>query len=383
MVKSSIIEINSTMLESNIQFLQHHFGEEVRISSVVKGNAYGHGIEVVVPIIRNCGIDHFSVFNSDEARRVHSVVNGDATIMIMGFIADEDLDWVLENEIEFFISDILRANRVIDAYNRIKKKAHIHIEIETGLNRTGLDFESLKILADIIKKHPDIFHTKGLCTHYAGAESIANYVRIQHQIKTYNEILAWLNQQKIYPEIRHTACSAAAMTYPETRMDLMRIGILQYGFWPSKETFIHYIHNRKQKNDPLKRVIQWKTKVMAVKKIKQGEFIGYGNNFQAYNNMKIAVIPVGYCDGYSRTLSNRGKILINNERIAIIGMVNMNMILANVSKLPNVSPGDEVVIVGKQGNHQLSVASFSELSNQVNYELLTRLPQHIKRIKTV
>ncbi len=137
-------------------------------------------------------------------------------------------------------------------------------------------------------------------------------------------------------------------------------------------------HNKK---DPLRRVLRWKSKIMDVKQVKQGEFIGYGNFFQADKDMKIAIIPVGYYNGYSRSLSNQGKVLINNQRVSVIGMVNMNMIVGDVSKLKNVNIGDEVVIIGKQGKNQLSVASFSELSNQVNYELLTRLPQDINRIQ--
>jgi alanine racemase len=119
---------------------------------------------------------------------------------------------------------------------------------------------------------------------------------------------------------------------------------------------------------------------MDIKKVKQGEFIGYGNYYQAYKDMTIAIIPVGYYNGFSRALSNQGKVLINNQRVSVIGMVNMNMIVGDVTKLKNVNIGDEVVIIGKQGKHQLSVASFSELSNLVNYELLTRLPTDINRI---
>jgi alanine racemase len=233
----------------------------------------------------------------------------------------------------------------------------------------------------LLNKYPEYFQVKGLCTHFAGAESIANFVRIQYQIQRFKEIDKFLAGHGIKPEIKHTACSAAVIAYPETRMDMVRIGILQYGFWPSKETFIHYIHDKVNKRDPLQRVLKWKSEVMAVKKVKQGEFIGYGNNFMAYTDMKIAIIPIGYSDGYSRNLSNQGKVLINGERISIVGMVNMNMIIANVCKLPDVKPGDEVIIIGKQGKNQLSVASFSEMTNQVNYELLTRLPYQIKRQK--
>ncbi|MCB2219235.1 MAG: alanine racemase [Bacteroidetes bacterium] len=381
MSSSSTIEISNSAYLANLSFIRHLIGENVRFSSVVKGNAYGHGVEQIVPIAEKTGVDHFSVFSSLEARQVKKVASDDVTVMIMGFISDEDLHWVIDNNIEFFVSDPERIEKMLRVCRNKACMANIHLEIETGMNRTGLKFKELQDLLILLKKNKEYFNVKGLCTHYAGAESIANYVRIQKQIKRFKEIDRYLADHGINPEIRHTASSASAITYPQTRMDMVRIGILQYGFWPSRETFIHYIHDKTNKRDPLRRVLKWKSEVMSVKRVKQGEFIGYGNNYQAYKSMKIAIIPVGYCDGYSRNLSNQGKVLINNERISIIGMVNMNMIIANVSKLPDVKVGDEVVIIGKQGTHQLSVASFSELSNQVNYELLTRLPDKIHRQK--
>ncbi|MFU8842506.1 MAG: alanine racemase [Bacteroidales bacterium] len=381
MISTSTIEISSSAYRQNISFIRNLLGSRVEFSSVVKGNAYGHGISEIVPIAEEAGISHFSVFGSDEARQVKAVAKPTTRLMIMGYIGEDDMEWVVNQDIEMFISDLHRAEEVLKICKNCSKKAIIHVDVETGLNRLGLEKEELKQLVRLLKKYPEYFEVKGLCTHYAGAESIANYVRIQKQIKRFKEIEALLQEQGIVPEIKHTACSAAAITYPETRMDLVRIGILQYGFWPSKETFIHYIHDKVNKRDPLQRILKWKSEVMVVKKVRQGEFIGYGNNFMAYKDMKIAIIPIGYSDGYSRSLSNQGKVLINGERISVVGMVNMNMIIANVCKLPDVKKGDEVIIIGKQGNNQLSVASFSEMSKQVNYELLTRLPLKIHRKK--
>ena len=133
---ASVIEIKAKMLEKNIHFLKKIIGEDVIFSSVVKGNAYGHGIEVVVPVIRKCGIDHFSVFSSEEARRVYRVINGDASIMIMGYIAETDLKWVIDHNIEFFVSDIERVKKALAIWVETGKKANIHIEVATGMNRT-------------------------------------------------------------------------------------------------------------------------------------------------------------------------------------------------------------------------------------------------------
>lgn len=381
MQSTSIIELKKSAVKQNIRFIQSLVGDGVIFTSVVKGNAYGHGIEEIVPIIEKCNVSSFAVFSSGEAARVKKALQKKCTIIIFGYIPDEDIDWVVENEIECYISDSSRATKLFNASIKCNKKAIAHIDLETGMNRTGLNFDELQQTILIIKNNRENFHIRGICTHFAGAESISNYYRIQNQFKLYNELVEHIKKEGIVPDILHAACSASAITYPKTRLDMVRIGIMQYGFWPNNETFIHYIHNSENKKDPLRRVLRWKSKIMVVKLVTQGEFIGYGNFFQADKDMKIAIIPVGYYDGYSRSLSNQGKVLINNKRVSIIGMVNMNMIIADVSKLKNIDIGDEVVIIGKQGKNELSVASFSELSNQVNYELLTRLPQDISRIQ--
>lgn len=131
--------------------------------------------------------------------------------------------------------------------------------------------------------------------------------------------------------------------------------------------------------DPLKTVLSWKTRVMSVKKVQRGNFINYGNAFLATKNMSLATIPIGYYHGYNRSLSNFGYVLIHGRKAEVVGMVNMNMFMVNVSNIPAVKSGDEVVLIGRQGDMQITVASFSELSNMVNYELLARLPVQIPR----
>ena len=187
-------------------------------------------------------------------------------------------------------------------------------------------------------------------------------------------------ENNVAPGKRHTACSAAAMSYLKSRMDMVRIGIMQYGFWSSRETFIGYINNKEEKADPLHRIIRWKSHVMSTKSVKAGEFIGYGTSYLAQRDMKIATIPVGYSHGFSRGLSNQGRVLIHGNRIGVIGIVNMNLITVDITNIPEIKKGDEAVLIGTQGDLTISVASFSELSNQLDYELLTRLNHNIPRV---
>ena len=380
MIYSSLITISRSALENNLKYLKKVFGKKVKFSSVVKGNAYGHGIESFVPLAESFGINHFSVFSADEALRILRIKNNSLTVMIMGYIDNDELEWAVKNEIQFFVFELDRLEHAVKVAKRLKKKAKIHIELETGMNRTGFDEKELDKVFEILKKNKRYIELTGLCTHYAGAESIANYLRIQKQIKKYNKYYKRFAAEDLQPKIRHTACSAAAMTYPKTRMDLVRIGILQYGFWPTKETLINFISKKEEKVDPLRRVISWKSKVLNTKYVSTGEFIGYGTTYLAQREMKIATVPVGYSHGFSRSLSNQGRVLIRGERMAVIGMVNMNLMTVDITNKPEIRKGDEVILIGSQNDLEISVASFAELSDQLNYELLTRIPDNIPRL---
>ncbi len=379
-MSTSIIEINTEALKNNISFLKTYYGDKVRISTILKGNAYGHGIEQVLPVYEEAGIDHFSVFSSKEASRVLKIKKHGSSLMIMGYIASEDLEWVIENEIEFYVFEPTYLKRVVRKTEKTGKMAHIHLEIETGMYRTGMTKEELKEAIMIIKDNRKFLHIRGFTTHLAGAESIANYHRVQNQLKLFDKRVKYLNRNEIEADIKHTASSAASVTYPRSRMDMIRAGIISYGYWPTRETYMHFLQGNRERKDPLRRAIRWKTKVMSVKRVPEGEFIGYGYSFQADQDMQIATIPVGYSDGYSRQLSNNGHVLIRGSRADVIGSVNMNMVLVNTSHIPDLEIGEEVVLLGSQGDNEISVASFLEMNNSMNYELLSRLPESIERI---
>jgi len=379
MFESSFIEISRSSVFQNIRFIRSYLNQSVKLSCVVKGNAYGHGIEEYIPIAEEAGVDHFSVFSSDEALRVKDICSTDSTVMIMGYIDNDELSWAIENEVEFYVFDLDRLKAAISVAEKMNKKAKIHVEVETGMNRTGFDAPGLKKAIELIKKNDEWIAFEGLCTHYAGAESIANYVRVHSQIIRFNQARKAIEKAGIRPKRYHTACSAAAITYPKTQMDMVRIGILQFGFWPTRETFIQYIHKNGEPKEPLQRILSWKSYVMNVKKVKTGEFIGYGTTYLAQTDMVIATVPVGYSHGFSRQLSNLGRLLIHGMRVRVAGIVNMNVMTIDVTAVENIQKGDEVVIIGNQGDLEVSVASFSELSSQVNYETLTRLPSNIPR----
>ncbi len=376
---NSIIEIDQTAYQNNLAFLKKSFQKETIISSVVKGNAYGHGIEEFVTMAFESGVTHFSVFDVAEAKLIFQTLSNKVTILIMGFVSIESLEWVISNEVEFYVFEKKRLEMAIKISKKLNKKAIVHIEVETGMNRTGFQQKELNPLISLLKKEAKYVEFKGLCTHYAGAESMENYFRVKQQIDRFEKIYAYFCIKDLKPKLRHTACSAASMMFPETEMDMVRIGIMQYGLWPSPEVFASFITTQKKKTDPLKRVISWKSQVMSLKKVNAFEYIGYGTSYMAKEKMIIALVPIGYAHGYSRMLSNKGRVIINQHRCMVVGSVNMNMMIVDVSEVPSVKLEDEVVLIGKQENIDISVASFSENSNQLNYELLTRISKSIPR----
>ncbi len=379
----SRIELDKSSYEKNISFLQDYVGRDVVFSSVIKGNAYGHGIRDFVPMAEECGVRHFSVFSSDEARQACRARTKDSHVMIMGMISNEALGWAIESDVSFYVFEIDRLRMAAKEAQRLGKPARIHLHLETGMNRLGLDRNEFDEAVQVIKKNSNHLQVDGICTHYAGAESVGNYVRIQEQIENFEEYYSWFEDQGIAARYKHTACSASALNYPETIMDMVRIGISQYGFWPNRETYMNFVKKHPDVNakhkDPLERILTWKSKIMSTKKVAAGEFVGYGNTYLTSRDQEIASVPIGYSHGFGRNLTNVGIVLVNGERAPVAGLVNMNLLTIDITDIPDVSKGDEVVIIGKQGDQEMTVASFSEMRNFMNYEVLVQIPASLPR----
>lgn len=376
---TSKIELDEHALINNLDFLREEFGKDVVISSVVKGNAYGHGIEAMVCMLERNGINHFSVFSADEAYRVKKALTEDHPIMLMGYLDQPELEWCINNNIEFFVFEKDRLLNAIQTAERLDKVVKIHVEVETGMNRTGFNEVALTEVIELIHEHKDNIELCGVCTHFAGAESITNYIRIEEQKERFIKAEELFKEVGLVPKYFHCCCSAASLRYPEMRRDLVRIGILQYGFWPSPEVKLEYIRKNKTYERVIRRVMSWSSKVMSKKEVKIGEYIGYGTSYLASKDMEVGIIPVGYAYGFSRSFSNSGRVLIRGHRLPVVGIVNMNSIAVDISNAPETMVGDEVVLIGYQGELEITASSFSEMSEQLNYEVLTRLPGNIPR----
>jgi alanine racemase len=381
MVKhSSRIELKQSALKTNINFIKKKIGKNAILSSVVKANAYGHGIESFVPMAEKAGVHHFSVASSFEAEEVLNACHEKSTIMIMGIIYEEDIPWAIEHDIEFFVYNYDRLPIALEAAKKVGKPAKVHIEVETGANRTGMPKEEFPKAINFLKKNKQHIIFQGLCTHFGGAESLSNQFKIERQKAKYKDFLKQCKEKKYEPNIRHIACSAAALAMPDTVYDLVRVGVAQYGFWPSPDIYYHHLQETDKKSDgALKRIFSWKTDIMDIREVPEGDFIGYGTAFQASHKMKIAVMPLGYSNGYPRALSNRGYVLIAGKKAPIVGLINMNLFMVDITHIPEAKVGDEVVLIGRQKNNVINVSSFTNTTQLLNNEMLSRLPSAIPR----
>ncbi|MEZ4755935.1 MAG: alanine racemase [Flavobacteriales bacterium] len=378
MFEPTTITISRSALRRNLAFLRERL-DGARLCSVVKGNAYGHGLDPFIPLAMEEGVDYFGVYSADEAWYVVDHLRKCPDLFIMGMVEGDGLAWAVENGVEFCVHDQDRLEQAVQQAIKLRRKARIHIEVETGMHRTGFARTALGPALELVRAHDEHLELVGLFTHFAGAESSTNDQRVTAQMAHFEHAHQRCVQAGLRPTYAHQACSAAVMNYPHTVGPMARIGIMQYGFWPNQETWFRYSAVSGASTDPLRRIIGWKSRVMAITAVAAGSYIGYGASCEAPHNMRIAVVPVGYAHGFDRGLSNLGRVLLRGHQARITGIVNMNAISVDVTDIPGVVKGDEVVLIGEQGDQCITVASFSELSEQLNYELLTRLPRDIPR----
>ena len=378
---TSFIEVSESALANNLEFIKRELlSKGQNPGCVLKSDAYGHGVHIVAPILHKLGAGPFFVFSAYEAAQLRNSLGQESTeIVIMGDLPDEALKWAVENGVQFYVYDLLRLENAMAMADKTGKKARIHLELETGMNRLGLDpFELEKALSAIIENRAR-FVLEGVCTHYAGAEKKVNHVRVREQIKRFLRAKAFVEEKGVAPNSFHSACSAAALRFPETRMDMVRAGILVYGHWPSLECKLEFMREKGLSEDPLMPALSWKTRVMAVKRVKAGEFVGYGESFHVQGDKRLAILPVGYGNGFARFFSNNGSVLLAGRAFPVVGMVNMNAMAVDLGSYEDVRPGDEAVLIGRQGEAFAGVDSFAEDTARPDYESLARLPKDIPR----
>ncbi|MDD5726867.1 MAG: alanine racemase [Patescibacteria group bacterium] len=378
-VPKTWVEVSANAIKSNIQTFKHLISHETKLMSVVKSNAYGHGLVGVAKVAQSQGVTWFGVDSPEEGIALRA--NGiKGSILIMGFVRPGNLELILKNKLSFVAYDdkVLSRLQALSKNGFLKKyPAHIHLKIETGTGRQGLAGEELLDFALKIKKIKGA-EIQGIYTHFANIEDTTDHSYSAAQLKKFIQEKNRLAQNGIKPEVVHTACSAAAILFPETHFNLIRLGISLYGLWPSKET--HAVAQRTHRDIKLYPALTWKTIIAQLKKYPKGSPIGYGLSERTSRAAMIAVVPVGYWDGYDRGLSSVGSVLVHGERCKVVGRVCMNMMMVDVTDVKGVKVEDEVVLIGKQKKAEISAEDFAGKIGTINYEAVTRINPLLPRI---
>jgi alanine racemase len=373
------ISLDEAAVKNNIEVIKSIIGNATRLSAVVKANAYGHSIEHLVPLLQKHGVDHFSVFDFEEAMMVKYSSIKPVQIMIMGWISEQNLSQAIHEDLEFYVFNIERLLKTIEISKKIEKKAKIHLEVETGMNRTGVTKDEADQCLQLMEKNKEHIEFVGLCSHLAGPESYANHKRVADQIRRFGRAIKFLEKKRFKAKVNHLANSAGTILYSAARYDLVRVGILIYGYWPSPETYIRYRQKYNLESDPLIPILSWESKIMDINEVKEGEFVGYGTSYFTNRNIKTAIIPTGYAGSFNRSLSNNGRVIVNGVRCGVVGLVNMNMIIVDITEVPDVKIGDKVVFIGSSKNIHIKASSFSQVNDKLNYEVLVNLPSNLER----
>jgi alanine racemase len=370
------VEIDCAAFSHNIRQFRHLIGDSRIMTVVVKSNAYGHGLIETSRLAAEYGADWLGVNSLEEALTIKEE-GIDLPVILLGYVPLADLKKAVENDLRLTVYNTHTVEELGKITSSLQKNAHLHIKTETGVHRQGIRGEDLLAFIRAIQGYPYLV-AEGLSMHFANIEDTTDHSYAQNQLDKFKEYVDRLSENGITIPVKHVACSAATILFPETYFDMVRVGIGVYGLWPSKETYLSCI---KEQREPvnIKAVLTWKTRVVQIKDVPEGAFIGYGCTYKTTRPTKLAVLPVGYYDGYDRHLSNTSYVLISGKRAPLRGRVAMNFITADVTDILCVHLEDEVVLLGQQGQERLSAEYLASLCGTINYEIVTRINPKIPR----
>lgn len=367
------VEVSRSALISNAKAFKRRVKPGVAVMAVVKSNAYGHGLIEVAKTVQS-HLDWFGVDNVDEGLALKKA-GIKKPILILGFTPSWRMKEAVQAGLRMTVSTVEQA-RAASAAAKAGKKAYLHVKVETGTTRQGANLRDLPALAQVIKSSKRLVF-EGLSTHYADIEDDSERSYAAGQLETFSDALDMLDAHGIVPPVKHTACTAAAALYPDTHFDMVRVGIGLYGIWPSLETRIET--EAKGLEFELVPVLSWKTLIAQVKDVKRGTPIGYGLTEKMPRDGKIAVLGVGYWDGYDRKLSSVGEVLVRGRKAKVMGRICMNMCMIDVTDIPGVNAEDEAMLLGTSGKLTVSAEDLAKKMETIAYETLTRINPLIKR----
>lgn len=370
------VELDAAALENNVREFRRRIPEPTRLGAVVKSNAYGHGMLETAAIARRAGAEWLCVNGVEEGVRLREAGH-DAPILVMGYVALSDLEPVVALDLRPVVYNLETVDRLEALAVAAGRQVRVHVKVETGTNRQGVPEHDVPRFVEKLRAAPSL-RLEGLSTHFADIEDTTDHGFAETQIAAFGRIVETVRSLGESP-LRHSACSAAALLFNRTHLDLARIGISVYGIWPSKETYVSCLERGKPSLD-LRPALAWKTRIAQIKEVREGEFVGYGRTWRATRTTRIAVLPVGYHEGYDRGLSGIAHVLVRGRRAPVRGRVCMNMTMVDVTDVPEARLEDEVVLLGPQGDERVSAEQLAQWCGTIPYEIVSRIHPSLPRL---
>lgn len=361
-------EINLDAMCSNVSQALERM-KPAKLMAIIKTDAYGHGAVRSAKALDEIGVYAFGVATPGEALELRRAEIKNP-ILILGYVFEEYFDRMIENDIDLALFDLNTAKLLNSHAEKLGKKARVHIKADTGMGRIG--FQPCDESAEIIKEIAALNNIEidGMFTHFACADS-KDKTSVNRQIERFTNFVAKVKSEGVSLPIVHCYNSASIVDFDKPLFDMVRCGIITYGLEPSDEV--------SKTNIKLQKVMSIKSHVAYVKKVGAGFTVSYGSTYVTDKETEIATIPVGYGDGYPRTLSNKGMVLIGGHFAKIIGRVCMDQFMVDVTGL-GVSRGDEVILMGSDGENSITAEKIGDLSGRFNYELVCDINKRVPRV---
>ena len=365
--RPTVGEVDLGALEFNYRQIRKRIPEGVKLLAVVKADAYGHGAIPVSLKLEKLGVEYLGVAIPEEGVELRRG-GVKAPILVLGGIFGGEIDQIFRFRLTpvIFRKDSLKL--LSREAERRKRKVKVHLKVDTGMGRLGVPLSLWPDFLKEVKRVPKI-EIEGILSHFSMTDEEKGYT--QNQWRGFQKAVAIAQEMGVSYQYLHMASSATLTAFPAYSAKLVRPGIMLYGSYPSP-TF--------QAPIPLKPVMTLKTRIHFLKLVPSGTRISYGGTFTTKRESLIATLPIGYADGYSRHLSNHGEVLIHGKRAPVVGKVCMDFIMVDVTDIPHVSVGDEVVLMGRQGREQITAEEIAEKINSISYEVLCLIGKRVPRI---
>lgn len=368
MIRATRTEIALSNIAHNISVIRAGLKPETKFLAVVKANAYGHSLEEVARYACDHGADYLGVAIAEEGVRLRTA-GIKAPILILGASMDTHIGCILEHDLTPTVFSIDTLKQLQAAAAAAGKQCRFHFKVDTGMNRIGfVSTEAFEAALQYLAECPNLIF-EGMFTHFAVSELPDNSFTRQ-QAARFDDFVAIAARYGYHP-ILHAANSGGALELPEYQYDMVRGGIAMYGYHPAG----HAVGSA-----DLRPVLSWKTNIVNIKEIAEGETVSYGRTFTASRRTLVATLPVGYGDGYKRCLSNRASVLIHGKRAPQIGTVCMDQIMCDVTDIPGAAIGDEVILLGCQGDETITADEMARWADTISYEILLSISERVPRV---